>query len=761
MKRCPECRRDYYDDSLRYCLDDGSVLLDGPAASDAATVILPGPGLNAATASASVKGGDLAWQTAEFSSASQEFTRGHIIGRDKQIVELVDLLSDPTTRLVTLTGAGGTGKTRLALEAAHRIRTRFADGVYFIDLAYLNDPSLVIPTISHALTVTEADPRSSFEALLDRLRGRQMLLVLDNFEQVIDAGIQIAHLLRPSPGVQLLVTSREPLRISVEFEYPVPPMSVPATGADEGPSSLLRYEAVELFVERAKQSRPDFELNEENAASVAAICGKLDGLPLALELAAARARVLSPAEILAKLENRLDLLTGGSRDLPGRQQTMRAAIEWSYELLSENEKDVFAGLSVFRGGFNYAEADKVISQTERKSSSESDVELLDVITSLNEKSLLITDSGKGNSPRFQMLEVVRDYASDVLAARGDAETMSRAHAKYFLDLTEEGEPHLRSNDSADWFNRLEQENDNIRAAIAWSIGNDLRTAARIAASMRNLWVTHGHIREGKHWLEEISRSKADLPPELRWKLLTALGNMNQFQGNPEAARNIYLEALEESRRFGDQRCIAQSLRGIAAIDYIQLNFSSASQRINEALEISGSINDEFGTAAALARLGDIAAAQGNASESRRRTGEALELFKRLGYKQGVAAKGSNLGAAEYLDGDIESARLHMLESLQTGLEVGDEIDTRNVFDGFAALALERTDLVNAARLAGAAEARGEAIGYTLEPAERLFREYYIDRIRAEMSETDFEEACAEGRKMKVAEAVALAFAVSR
>ena len=381
MKRCPECRRDYYDDSLRYCLDDGSVLLDGPAVSDARTVIFPHREGSPGT-SPQIKDGEFSFPSADFDS-SQEFTRVPIIGREKQISEIIELLGNGGVRLVTLTGTGGTGKTRLALEAARRMRKQFADGVFVAELAAISDPSLVLPTIAHCLAVSEADPRTSFDALADNLRGRQMLIVLDNFEQVVDAGPGIVQLLRVAPGVQVLVTSREPLRVSVETEYPVPPMGIPAPGVQESVSSLVQYEAVELFVERAKQVRQDFALTDENVEAVISICRKLDGLPLALELAAARARVLSASEILERLQDRLKLLTGGSRDLPGRQQTMRAAIEWSYELLSDSEKDVFSKLSVFRGGFSYNDAETVIRQSSSDRTVDSDVEILDIITYIN------------------------------------------------------------------------------------------------------------------------------------------------------------------------------------------------------------------------------------------------------------------------------------------------------------------------------------------------------------------------------------------
>jgi tetratricopeptide (TPR) repeat protein len=359
-----------------------------------------------------------------------------------------------------------------------------------------------------------------------------------------------------------------------------------------------------------------------------------------------------------------------------------------------------------------------------------------------------------------MLEVIRDFAAELLAKRGDADAMRRLHAEYFLGLTEEAGPHLRSAAAPEWFARLETEHDNIRAAIRWSLQNEPQTAARIAASVRSLWVAHGHIREGKHWLKEILSKSGDLSPELRWELLTGLGNMNQFQGYLETAREIYSQSLEESRLSNDKKQMAQSLRGLAAVEYIQRSYASARERVNEALVISRSIGDEFGAAASLARLGDISLAEGDVPGSRKWTGESLEIFRRLNYQQGIASKAGNLGAADYLDGDIASAGLHLRECLDASLRIGDEIDTRNVFDGFAALALNQGDPASAARLAGAAEARGEAIGYALEPAELLFRDLYLDQIRSAMTEQDFARSYAEGRMMPVADAVDLAKAIS-
>ncbi len=683
-----------------------------------------------------------------------------LIGRETELAEVTNLLSHEGVRLLTLTGPGGTGKTRLSREVALQIKSRFPDGVFFVELAAVNDPSLVAPAIAREVGIKEAGTRRILDLLSDYFGAKSAVLILDNVEQVVSAGVQFAQLLRSAPNLKLLVTSREPLKLSIETEYLVQPLALPSPETKETISDLMRFGAVKLFVQRALKARHDLVLTDNNTRALSAICHKLDGLPLALELAASRARILSVEEIHTKLEDRLTLLTGGARDLPHRQQTMRSAIRWSYELLNELDKNVFVKLSVFEGGFTYKAAEKVLSNVDGRKRPGSDADILNAVTSLTEKGLLLVEKPMDSELRFRMLMVVRDYALELLARRGDAESVRRSHAECILSLAEEAAPNLRSTQSPEWLRRLELDHDNIRAAIRWSMDSDPEMAARITAGVRSFWTVHGHIREGRYWLEEVLKRAIDIPQALQCNLLTGLGNMAQFQGDFETARKVYGQCLDVSRAAGDQRYIAQALRGVGAVDYMDLQFISASVRINEALMISRSIDDEFGTAAAVARLGEIACARGDFSEARSQTSEALEIFKRLGYKQGVAAKLANLGVIEFFDGDYESACLYLAEGLDVCLEINDEIDIRVMFEVAAALLVETGDNETAARLSGAAAGRCEAIDYIHETMEHQFRETYLVKLRSVMPAVELAAALAEGSKMTVSEGAELALKVA-
>ena len=745
MKRCPHCRRDYYDDSLRYCLDDGALLLEGPGRDEPSTLVLQ----HAAPAELYLPRPT----THHIPSENLQLELSTLVGRKKQVAEISELVSQDAVRLITLTGIGGTGKTRLALELLRLLGCDFPDGAVFIELGSLNDATLVLPTIAQALGLYEADTRTAFDALVDHLTDRSVLLILDNFEQIISAGSDLAQLLKLLPNLKVMVTSRELLRLTGEIEYAVPPLGLPSDDASRSISDLQDYEAVQLFIECAVRVRPDFELNAENAASVAAICSKLDGLPLAIELAAARLKVLSVDEILQRLENRLAVLTGGSRDKPLRQQTMRAAIEWSYALLTDREKNIFCTLSVFAGGFMFRDAEAVLSRIAGREAAD---EILDDITSLTEKNLLISERVDDGQLRFRMLAVVRDLASELLESGGAGERARRMHAEYYLGLAEESVDDVRFTKSAGYLRRLETELENFRSAIRWCLENNAEMAAVLAVSLRSVWAVNGHIREGQYWLREILRRTASITPKTRWEVLTVLGNLTQFRGEIDAAREIYQTCLDDSRQYEDKKQISQSLRGVAAVEYLQNSFDPARSKISESLEISRSINDDFGAGAALARLGDIAMALGDYAESRRFTSEALAIFRKLGYEQGIAAKLSNLGAADFMDADIETARLHLRECLQMCDRIGDEIDIRTALDGFAALKVHDGDLIVAARLSGASQRVAESIDYVPEPAEKRFRENYMERLRALMKADDIDAAIDDGRKMSVDEAIAAA-----
>lgn len=764
MKRCPQCRRDYYDDSLFYCLDDGNALLEGPATKEAETVLLPvdepPQGLHRTFRTTRAVG--TGFRSEGSLKGLRHETDSPLIGRVKETAEIKRLLESEDIRLVTLTGIGGTGKTRLSIEIAHQLQQYFSDGIYFIDLSAVNDPLLVIPKIAHAVGVKEVPSKKALEVLTSHLFERSVLLILDNFEQIVSAGVQLTRLLTETRDLKILVTSRETLKLSFETEYQIPPFTLPSADGRESAAKLMDYEAVQFFVQRARRARPDYELTDDDAQAVSAICNTLEGLPLALELAAARAKILSASEILAKLADPLKLLTGGSRDLPERQQTMVAAIEWSYDLLNDSEKSVFQMLSVFEGGFAITAAEALISDSESQMKfPHAGVDVIDVIESLTAKSLVMSERPSKGTLRFRMLEIVRSYAAERLAASGRAEIVQRSHAKYFLGLAEEAAPLLVSSKAAEWLDRLEIDNDNLRGAMRWSLVNEPEIGARIAASIRYLWTVRGPIREGQHWLEEILGTTAELQPDLRWELLVSLGNMLQFQGDLVSARNAYAESLEISRASANRRQTAQSLRGIGAIEYMQSDFASARERINESYSISRELDDDFGAGASAARLGDISIAEGNPQAARSQTGEALALFRKLGYNQGIASKLINLASAEILCGDYLSAHVHLVESLNLSLEIGDEKDLQLVLEGFGAYMLNEGDYWNAALLSGAAERLGETNEKVWEPAEQRLHDFYLEKLREVMDKNDFTRAFSQGRKMPVREAAAIALRVER
>ncbi|MCA1628356.1 MAG: tetratricopeptide repeat protein, partial [Acidobacteria bacterium] len=598
-------------------------------------------------------------------------------------------------RLLTMTGVGGTGKTRLAQAVARRMLRDFSDGVFFVELAAINDPQLVASTIAQPLGVREAGGKPLVDVLKDYLRGKRMLLVVDNFEQVLAAAPLVAELLAASPHTKILITSRALLHLSVEREFIVPPLAAPSQDlfgtdppATAGGSDLSgdwqKYEAVRLFVERARSVKPSFALTDENARSVAQICARLDGLPLAIELAAARVKILSPPAILSKLENRLKLLTGGARDLPARQQTMRGAVEWSYDLLTDDEKRLFRRLAVFAGGFTLEAAEEMSvppavaggfssAIDPPATAGGTDLLTLDLITSLIDKSLLVSKEQANGEYRFRMLEVVREYALESLAAMGEVEAMRRRHAAYFLALGEAAEPHLQAAQSAEWLNRLEEEHDNLRAALQWSLENDTKTAARLAAAIWTLWNLHTHLTEGRRWLKAALESGSlDAPAAVRFKLLDGLGRLARHQGDYATARKAHEEGLAVGRAAGDKRQIALSSRGLGAVAYRQSDFTAAREFFQEGLVISRELNDKSEIAYALNFLGDLAWAEGDDARARLLLEESLAIFRQLGNKETVSANLNSLGAVAHREGDYKAARSHFAEALATARELGDK-----------------------------------------------------------------------------------------
>jgi non-specific serine/threonine protein kinase len=678
-----------------------------------------------------------------------------IIGRELEIASLCEMLAEPQVRLVTMTGIGGTGKTTLSRAVARRMLPAFEHGVFFIEMADVFRSDVVASTIAKPLGIREEGGRPVIEVLKDHLRNKEILLVIDNFEQVVDAAPQINELLLSADRLKILVTSREVLRLTSEVEFQVPPLTLPdpetATSFDE----LSETEAVTLFVERAKTARSGFTLARENIEDVVAICSLLDGLPLAIELAAARIRILSPAALRDKLEKSLDLLAGVSRDRPERQRTMRGAVLWSYELLSPQEKQVFRELSVFSGGFRFDSAESVC-QTSAYTHA---LDLVDVISSLIDKSLLIQKESKDGEPRFRMLEVVRGFALELLGSEGDLDSTKRRHAECFVGLGEAAEPQIQGASSDVWLSRLAEEHDNIRAAMDWGLANAPDLAVRLAVSVRNYWLVQSHLSEGFGWLKAAASSGFDPPASLRFKLLNGLGLSARFRGDYDTARRAYEDGLAAGIEAGDKSGTALSHRGLGLVSMQQGDLEAARVYFDAGLAISRELDDKYGIAMSLSFLGDLARTEGKYADARPHFEEAVELFRRLENRTAVSDALNNLGAALVCLGETERAAKCFEEAIRSARELSNRITISCSLDGFAAVAERSGDLHKAAVLSGAAEGLRELIGYKIEPAESKFREFYLSKLGERLDPEELNVMVDQGRRLGVKEAVSVALRI--
>lgn len=700
-----------------------------------------------------------------------------IIGREREISEIESFIR--RSRLVTLTGIGGTGKTRLAQEIGCRMLSEFADGVFFVALAAVKNAELVLSEIAKIFGVKESGGKKLSAALKNFLREKSMLLVIDNFEQIISAAPILEELLADAPQIKMLITSRALLHLKPEREFIVPPLALPFDFGfgiwDLGlpvkndqlqisnlKSKIEENESIKLFTERARAIKSNFSLTEDNAATVAEICVKLEGLPLAIELAAARIKILSPAQILERLENRLKMLTGGAKDLPARQQTMRGAIEWSYDLLDENDRILFERLAVFVGGFTIEAAESVVlcplSFVEESANDKEQrtIDVLNGITSLVENSLLVQTETFGGESRFRFLEVVREYALEKLEAGGEAESIRKNHAAFFLKLAETAEPQILGKQGAKWLTLIEEEHNNFRTAFFWAAAIDAPTAVHLAGALRDFWVLRNQLTEGREWFKTALDRADDAPAAARFNLFVGLGQTAKFQGDYVAARKAFQEGLTTSRESGDLRQIAVANRGLAGAAKMQGDFTAARNFYEEALTVSRRIDEKFGIAVSLNSLGDLARIKGDFAAAHSFFDESLTICREIGNIQGIGCTLNNLGAIAFMLGDYETARSHFTEGLRTAQELGEKITLSYSLDGFAALAEKRGDAERALQLAGAAENLRESLGFETEPAERHFRDAYLAELRSLLPEEKFTATYREGCRMKIKKAVSLA-----
>ncbi len=727
-----------------------------------------------------------------------------LVGREQQLQALRARVVRDDVRLLTLTGPGGTGKTRLALQAAADLLDAFPDGAYFVSLAPVTDPDLVPSAIARALELKESPGRSVLGSLEDHLRNKALLLVVDNFEHVAAAAPMVAGLLAASPRLKVLATSRAVLQLYGEHDFPVPPLALPDRRPRPTAQHVSLYESVRLFVARVQAARPDFSLTDENAGAVAEICHRLDGLPLAIELAAARLRALPLLALLARMARRLPLLTGGPRDLPARQRTLRDAIAWSYELLDPSEQTLFRRLAVFHGcTLEAVEAICCAASTQPGSSSIAvpglDLDALDGVESLVNQSLLRQEATTDGQPWYVMLETVREYALERLDESAEADAIRRRHVMYFLRLAESADPELVGSEQSAWFARLEREHDNLRAAVGWSESRGYaEPALRLGVALWWFWAVHGHLSEGRRTLAGLlarfqPRDASSRHVSARARALQAAGYLAGFQNDYAAARELHEESLRVFRGLGDTAGVESALDALGQVAALQGDHQAARELIEEALALARERGDLGAVAAVLANLAHVAHQQGDFAIARVLIEEAVAVKREIAgprelafhqlnlgtlleaqrdfalaramYEQSLAGLRqagdrrtaalalANVGGVATAQGDYVTARSSLVESMAIHQELGDPAGIALVLERFAELAAAQAQYTGAVRLLAAATTLRDSIDARLSPEAQAALDRKIDPARRSLGQPAANAAWAAGRAMSLEEAI--------
>lgn len=707
-----------------------------------------------------------------------------LVQRQQEVAQACALMRRPGVRLLTLTGSGGVGKTRIGLQVAAEMIDTKRDGVYLVELAPVTDPEMVVPAIANALGVREEPGQPLRETLMRSLRARQLLLVLDNFEQVIHAAPLIAALLMAALEVQVLVTSREALRVSGEHELRVAPLALPDLQRLPPLDTLAQYAAVELFIQRAQAAQPSFAITSENGLAVAKICDRLDGLPLAIELAAVRVRLLSPQALLARLDRRLSLLTDGPRDLPARQRTLRGAIDWSYHLLNPAEQALFRRLSVYVGGWTLDVA----------ASAEPELASLDHLTSLVDKSLVSLSEARGG-PRFVMLETLREYAQEQLSHVGEEATAREAHAGAFLGLAEAAARDIVGAQQQVRLAQLDDEHDNLRAALRWLIeqGHTER-ALQLGAYLWWYWWLRGHVSEGRAWIGRVlglplPEQATEAQRRARATLLYRAGFLAIFQGevsHGEAlgaeslalfhtlgdgrgiawasyvlaqahsargsgarAAELHTECLRLARQFNERLLIAWVLNDIGVLSIQQGDYLRAEGYYQESLELFEQVGSGRDIACALNNLGSVAEAQGNEKQAVELYTQSLARFRELGDRIWISVALLNLGIISRRQGDVGGARTMLLEAVPVLFELGWIHLVARGLAGLAAVASDNDQPLQGAVYYGAAEALSPGWKDTLDPSERVQFERELTTVRDQTDPVHFLAAWEDGYRLPI------------
>ncbi|MDP6514313.1 MAG: tetratricopeptide repeat protein [SAR202 cluster bacterium] len=712
------------------------------------------------------------------------------VGRDQQVEEVTALLAK--TRVMTLLGTGGVGKTRLSLQVGAELGEEYRDGVWLVELAALTDPGLVVDSLASVLGVQEESGRSLVDTVSDYLIRKQALLILDNCEHVVDACAELVDVLvKTCPELGVLATSREVLGIAGETVWQVPSLVLPDIQESVTAESLALCEATNLFVDRAMAANPRFAVSDVNASAIAQICQRLDGIPLAIELAAARVRALSVEQIADRLADRFNLLVTGNKTALPRHQTLRAAVEWSFDLLAEPETALFNRLSVFSGGLTLEGAEEVGAGGAIEKS-----QVLELLAQLVDKSLVLVDQDIDHSVRYTMLETLRQYGQENLLSDGDRESARKRHASHFLDFAKMAEPELRRQNEADWLNRLDKDHDNLRAALTWTVEHEApEMEIGLAGAIWRFWLVRGFLEEGRRWMEGALSRNVDALPDVRANALNGAAGLAWHQGDFRHAQKYLEEALEIRRdsqdaktiailldnlgavvysqgdflratelreeclmirrTLGDTRGIADSLNNLGFMAREQLEFESATALLRESLTLYRELKDQGGIARALLCLSEVELSR-DARLAMELIAESLELFETIPDRWGIA-QALNSQAMTFLAlGDISQATGRLIECLDMSTKMGDKLTVASTLEGMAKVANAENDAYRAARLIGGAESLRTVIGGPLYPYDRLEIERNTAAAKTRLGQAAYLEAWTAGQSMAMEDVVAYA-----